>query len=367
MEHTGHGPGWNPPGRARVTGPAADRAKLRAKPGVVIPLVTEVLRRGHGTPDPGRRQDVLHPSEMCKANWCHLHTYNRLTGKTPYSDGKFSFVLQNIFAEGNFIHEKWQTWLQQTGQLWGDWYCDRCMATVRRTADPTGMLSWCTEHSDHHWQYKEVTLWNDALNIYGHEDGALVDANCLVEFKSVGLGTLRFEAPELLARFYNRDSRQYDLDGVWKSITRPLSSHIRQVNLYMWLAREMGLPFDKTQVVYEFKVNQQVKEFTVPLSMETVQPMLDKAAEIKLALATGTPPACPDGGCKSCEEIIAPEAAPDDPGGDPGRSSGAPVRVVRRNRRRDDGARLHVSGETPDGNGPDTPGMENSTEGTDGE
>lgn len=366
MAAAGLGPGWDPAGKTRVTGTAAERSKLRGKTGVVIPLVTELLQKSHGVPDAGRRQDVLHPSEMAKAGWCHLHTYNRLAGLTPYSDGRFSFVLQNIFAEGNFIHEKWQTWLQKTGQLWGDWYCDRCMATVRRTAYPDHLLHQCMSDLRHAWQYREVTLWNDELNIHGHEDGALLDANCLVEFKSVGMGTLRFEAPELLSRYYNRTSHQYDLDGIWKGITRPFGSHIRQVNLYMWLAREMGLSFDKTQVVYEFKVNQQVKEFTVPLSMETVQPMLDKAAEVKEALKTGIPPACPNGGCKSCAEIVTPEAPADDPGGNPGSSGRTAVRAVRRRGRGDDGGRRDENGAPAARPGKDTQGMENNTEGIDG-
>lgn len=257
--------------------------------------------RSHGVPDVGRRQDVMHPSEMAKSDWCHRHTYLRLAGKIPYSDGSFSFTLQNIFAEGNFIHEKWQTWLQQTGQLWGDWYCDRCRATIRKVSNPSEMLSHCDGFNDHTWQYKEVTLFSHQYNVYGHEDGALVDANCLVEFKSVGMGTLRFEQPELLSRHYNHSTKQYDLDAIWKDIKRPFPSHVRQVNIYMWLAQEMGLPFNKTAVVYEYKVNQQAKEFLVQYSPELLEPIIAKVNAVNDAMKSGVPPACAFGGCKYCE------------------------------------------------------------------
>lgn len=320
-----------------------------------------VLQSRHGKPDPGRRQDVLHPSEMCKKDWCTRGTYLRLSGASP-APGSFSFTLQNIFAEGNFIHEKWQAWLARSGKLWGDWYCRRCMATVRRTAEPGKDPELFCLGSDyrHKWEYREVTLWDDELNIHGHEDGALTDPSCLVEFKSVGMGTLRFENPELLEKHYVRELKQYDLDGLWKSIARPFASHVRQVNIYMWLAQRMGYPYDRTQVVYEYKINQQVKEFTVPFSQDIVEPMLEGARKIKAALAAGITPGCPNDpgkGCKECrpyEETArgdADERGTADPG--PGARNGAPVRAVRRGGQRDVRGRRAENGKTPDRDGPD--------------
>lgn len=320
--------------------------------------------KSHDIPDPGRRQDVMHPSEMAKADWCHRHTYLRLAGKIPYSDGSFSFTLQNIFAEGNFIHEKWQTWLQQTGQLWGDWYCDRCMATVRRTADPEMGLRECGGGLRHRWQYKEVTLFSNKYNVHGHEDGALVNANCLVEFKSVGMGTLRFEQPELLSRHYNHSTKQYDLDAIWKDIKRPFPSHVRQVNIYMWLAQEMGLPFNKTAVVYEYKVNQQAKEFLVQYSPELVAPILTKILQVNDAMKTGVEPACVFDKCKYCGPYDKKEAAAAaGPHGDAGGSDPAPPRVVRVRGRRDDGGRRDDVGQAADGHGADQAAVETDAEG----
>lgn len=329
----------------------------------MLPLVKGVLSARHGIPDPGRRQDVLHPSEMCKKDWCHRASYFRLEGKAPSSAGNFSMTLQNVFAEGHAIHAKWQNWMAKSGQLWGDWHCPVCLATVRRTAVPSEMLATCFKMRAHLWEYQEVTLWDDELNIYGHEDGALIDARCLVEIKSVGIGTLRFEAPDYLGRYYHRELRQYDLEGLWRDLHRPLDGHVRQVNIYMWLAHRMGLPFEKTAMVYEFKANQQVKEFLVQFDPAIVSPILDKAAQVREARLAGEPPDCPNGGsCKECgpyeEAPVAESREPDRPADPvhrpaPGAVRGSGWSVHRTGR--------DEAGETEGGNGPDLPAVETDT------
>lgn len=280
----------------KVTGRLAQLREAKNTNGHVLPLVKEMLvKRGLEPSD--RRQDCLHPSEMAKADWCPRASYFRIIGQTRPRE-LISFNLENIFMEGNMIHEKWQKWLMETGELWGDWYCaySESHFTGKAADLPTGYA--------YHWKYKEVSLVHEELNIYGHEDGALVKENCLVEFKSVGIGTLRHENPGLLSKHYLTMGPRgiYDLDGVWKSITRPMMSHVRQVNIYLWLAQQMGLPFDTCAVVYEYKVNQQVKEFEVKLSMDIMRPIIVKADEVRVAVERGLPPECPagDDGCKYC-------------------------------------------------------------------
>ena len=52
-----------------------------------------------------RRQDIIHPSEMAKADWCPRATYFRIkTGHVP--EKKYNFVLENIFDEGHATHRK---------------------------------------------------------------------------------------------------------------------------------------------------------------------------------------------------------------------------------------------------------------------
>jgi hypothetical protein len=290
----------------KVTGRLAHLREAKNTQGKVLPLVKEMLVKRSLVPS-DRRQDCLHPSEMAKADWCPRASYFRITGNTHKVE-MHSFNLENIFAEGNMIHEKWQRWLKDTGDLWGDWYCARC---GRKETCRSGFLD-KENHKEfggicaHAWEYHEVTLAHPELNIYGHEDGALVSKNCLVEFKSVGLGTLRHENPGLLSKHYLTMGPRgiYDLDGVWKSITRPMMSHVRQVNIYLWLAQQMGLPFDSCAVVYEYKVNQQVKEFEVKLSEQIMEPILRNAQGVRDGIERGFPPVCPQGedGCKYCTD-----------------------------------------------------------------
>lgn len=279
----------------RIKGKLAERAK---ETGVVVPIVTDYLRNRE--PE-FRRQDIIHPSEMAKADWCVVDTYNHIM-HAGRSREELKFTQENIFAEGNAIHTKWQGWLQASGELWGDWKCVICQESEYNASYRDVMDIYCQDvNGTHRWEYAEIPLHSDSHMIAGHADGAVRD--CLIELKSVGLGTIRIDDPRLLNKYHVESSsgkKVYDLDGLWNNIHRPVPSHMRQGQIYLWLAREMGLPFTKIQFVYEFKPNQQVKEFSVSLSEEIVNPLLEKALRIKDAVLSGTPPVCDLEGCKSC-------------------------------------------------------------------
>lgn len=273
---------------------------------------------------PVHRTSIIFPSEMAKTNWCPRATYFRMSG-VPDPVSKSFFTMENVFAEGNAIHSKWQGWLSETGKLWGDWKCSRCAESSQNSLKPsdytsgscvgTGWVKLGTSHFTrdlvsasreafpHDWRYKEVTLRSVSLPVGGHADAALTESNILVELKSIGIGTLKYESPKLIEEnsYTVRGKKILDIDGLWKSINRPLTSHLRQGNIYLWMAKEIGLPFDRISFIYEFKANQQVKEFVVPMSIEVLQPMLDTAKVIKDALRIRTAPDCPYNGCSLCK------------------------------------------------------------------
>lgn len=291
-----------------IKGKLADRAR---ETGVVIPIVAAHLR--NRTPE-FRRQDIIHPSEMAKADWCPVATYNHILHGKPREELKFT--QENIFAEGNAIHHKWQTWLKESGKLWGIWKCQICHKQLQCSSgalEPADEYDYCPvcrpDLIRHRWDYREIPLRSTSHIIAGFADGGILDENCLIELKSVGLGTLRMEEPALLNRHRVKtadDKWITDIDGLWKNIRRPTPSHMRQGQIYLWLAREMGLPFTKIQFVYEFKPNQQVKEFSVSLNEEILAPLLDKALRIKHAIERGKPPVCELEECKSCPDEGAP-------------------------------------------------------------
>lgn len=281
----------------------SDWSKLQSQKStgqLVIPTCKQYLMEQWGKSE----RDIVHvhPSEMAKKDWCERSTFCRIHLNRKI-DEKFNFTLQTIFDEGHQIHDKWQSWLKAAGKLWGDWSCMCCERRWHGVSADLPRDCWTTAegvYRDHIWRYEEVALETGIMT--GHEDGAIEDR--LIEFKSVGIGTLRHDAPDLLQKFYKKPLKGYDLDGLWSTLKVPLKSHLRQANIYMWMAQEMGgeyARFNRCSIVYEFKPNQQSREFVVPFSEEIVAPLLDRVAIIEYALETGVPPPCPYGGCKQCQ------------------------------------------------------------------
>lgn len=277
--------------RARPRGRLADLAEAKKHGNLVGRIEQHLLAQKDKPTD--RRQDVLHPSEMAKADWCPRQSYYRLSGATPMNPQaeKMNYVLEAIFEEGHEIHRKWQKWLQDIGVLWGDWECPVCKNRMRQVTFPGRCFICYTDHGiEVFYEYKEVPLQAESKYlIAGHEDGADIEQNALVEIKSIGIGTLRMEEPELLKKHHKTvDGKKiYDIDGIWRDLKRPLRSHVKQTGIYLALCEEMGLPFDKVIFIYEFKANQQRKEFVLKPSKEIIQPLLDAALEIRRELAAG--------------------------------------------------------------------------------
>ena len=288
--------------KVRPEGKLKEALDLKKSKDFIIPIAQKVMLDNSG-PDPDRRIDVIHPSEMAKADWCIRATVMRILGDLRPEE-EFSPFLENIWEEGNFIHLKWQNWLAQSGRLFGNWKCIRCgtkMYGVTHDAIAEyGICCWDSEKhtAPHHsWQYAEFNMSHGL--VHGQVDG-IID-NHIVEFKSVGMGTLRIDAPKLMKENYHKDLKLYDINAIWRGIKRPLPSHSRQGLTYLWLAEMNGLPYDLATFVYEFKPNQQVKEFTVKQNKRILKPLLDKVHKIEDGVASGKAPACEFGGCKYCD------------------------------------------------------------------
>lgn len=246
-----------------------------------------------------RRQDCIHPSELCREDFCPRAVYYRMSGRP--TSAAVPFALQSIFDEGSTIHAKWQGWLWDMGDLVGRFSCLRCRSE--------GIASrWWGTAPTHcpkcraprpYLSYDEVPLADPEHLLAGHAD--LRVGMMLGEIKSVGLGTVRIEAPQLYARHTHKiidgaERTLVDLAGMWRGIKRPFTPHVRQIMLYLHCT---GL--DQAVVLYECKWNQQAKEFLVGYSPQIVEPMLDACLDVKYALKTQKPPVCPHGGCPLCQ------------------------------------------------------------------
>ncbi|MFK0015792.1 hypothetical protein [Streptomyces sp. NPDC091027] len=251
--------------------------------------------------DNSRRQDIIHPSEMVKSDWCPKATFLRITTGVHHKQS-FGFQSLNIFDTGHESHRKWQNRAWDIGWLEGTFKCLHCKHTWWATspaACPT-----CTSPA---LEYAEVPLSAEESHlIAGHSDGMLTPARSLLEIKTVGEGTVRFEEPERLSKFLVDlpDGRSMvDLPAMWSSIKVPFPTHIRQGQIYLWMAQARGLDVDRMTFVYESKFHQDVKQFVVRFNPDIIAPLLKAARDIKDRIANGdSAPHCVNGDiCKQCK------------------------------------------------------------------
>ena len=258
-------------------------------------LLGDVERHLMLKPPSNRRTDVLHPSEIIKDDWCHRYAFYLLKGGESKKE-KPGLRLQNIFDEGHAIHAKWQDRFNEMGVLYGYWYCD---------TDERGEWGISSEINagPSVFEYREVPLKDESLRIHGHADGWIkgLGDDCLIEIKSIGAGTLRFEAPDILA------DAGYDITKAWKNIRRPFRSHLLQGQMYLELARRMfGEDAPKEIVfIYELKADQDYKEFTVKANFDIVERIFNAAKKVVDAVEADKMPQCnvSEDGCKQCDLI----------------------------------------------------------------
>lgn len=229
-----------------------DMKRILNSPHRLLPVAERYLLESNVEKSLERDKLHLHPSEICKKDWCPRQSYYRIIGLPEPAE---SFTLQrlNVFAEGNLIHQKWQSWLTEAGVL----------------------------------EQAEVPVVNKEHRILGHADGIISDkkGRAVLEIKSVGVGTIRFEDYPLFARYAKGE---ITLDAMWNSITHPFDSHIRQLQLYMYC-----LDIHEGIVIYEWKPSQDVKEFSVQYQPELVDPILASCMSVQLSLDEGLPPSRP--------------------------------------------------------------------------
>lgn len=240
--------------------------------------------------DTSRRTDVLHPSEMSGSDWCHRASYFQLSGRPVVGKRAPSFKLLSVFEEGHSIHAKWQGWFHEMGNLYGKWYCAECEEMFWGGSD-------C---HDGPLEYREVPLFYEPLRIYGHSDGWLVGLGdpLMLEIKSVGMGTFRYEVPDLIAEYDG------DFEKIWKNVNAPFMKHITQVQIYMKLAELLQLENHPQEavIIYEAKATQDVKEFVIPKSDFGIEHIFEAAKQIVDAVDKGEPIPCniSANGCYKC-------------------------------------------------------------------
>jgi rubrerythrin len=229
----------------------------------LLPKIKAHLQESYNAKSAHRDTDHLHPSELSKKDWCPRSAYYKIMAY-PESKSYYDVSRLNVFEEGNAIHKKWQKWLKEIGVLWGFWYCGKC-GHYWQDKSP----SLCPSCQTDYITYREVPIRDDEHMILGHADGEIEDdqGRALIEIKSIGPGTIRWEMPSL---YFEYESGNLSLDKMWDSINRPFPSHLRQGNLYMHCRK-----IDTMIYIYEWKPDQRIKEFELKINRSLVEPILD--------------------------------------------------------------------------------------------
>lgn len=255
-------------------------------------LLGAVERYVLSRPFEDRAQNVLHPSDIIKSEWCALASYHALRGDYVEVREKPSLRLQSIFDEGHAIHRKWQNYFREMGVLYGQW-------------GVKGNWGLSTDLNAEGLEYLEVSLFSNKHRIAGHADGWIktIGDDCFIEIKSIGAGTIRLEEPSLFGAENN-------LDTAWKNIRRPFNSHYKQGQVYLHLAHLMveeghldSAP-EEMVFIYELKADQAYKEFVVQYNPEHVSKIFESALDVVWAVDNNRPPVCtvnPLIGCKRCQ------------------------------------------------------------------
>lgn len=223
----------------------------------------------------------LHASEMCKGNWCPRASWYKVTGVPPEKeDNRNWYRMNSILVEGNYIHTKWQTWLWEMGVLEGMWLCQDCGERWWALAPVV-----CQACASIHVEYAEVPIEQPDIMSVGHADGIyqMDGERAALEIKSIGLGTLRFDAPDLYDAIQDGTM---SLDQAWKSIKTPFPVHLRQGMVYLRYMREQ-FGIDKIRFVYEFKPTQEFKSFMVTYNEKYLAKIINGAKAVKRAVDTG--------------------------------------------------------------------------------
>jgi hypothetical protein len=243
-----------------------------------------------------RDKTVIHPSEMCKADWCQRSTWHRLMGHTAREAPPVPLRLSLIFETGTESGKKWQKWTRDMGILWGMWECRICGHAKLAWSNELGGVCPAVVDARHRWKYREVPLRHGLVG--GHADGLVNptgDENFIMENKTIGPGTLRM---------LNIEEDPDATHGQFSRITKVLPDHFRQTQIYMRMSQslvpEVG-PINRGVVIYEQKADQQVREFVIEYDPRWTDHLFEAADDIRWSIDKDREVKCPFGGCSQCE------------------------------------------------------------------
>ena len=263
--------------------PAKSLAKIVGETFRDDKLVTRTARYVQQVGDNAKHRTGIYPAEMSHNNRCPRAIHYRLTGVEAQPQ-PLSIVTELIFNHGNTSHDWWQNNWWGMGILKGIFHCRACNLFWEDTSPQ--VCPRC-EMQRMFLEYKEVPFRSKKYNVVGRADADLVDDG-LAEIKTIGIGTIRHEAPHLI------EKHGENWDAIWKDIKHPFLSHRKQGWMYCFFLERPTIKF-----IYDPKfVSAAPKEFNVAFNPDLFDDILKECEDINLRLSKNQTPHRPEWAAK---------------------------------------------------------------------
>jgi hypothetical protein len=236
--------------------------------------IITVLRKKLGGYEEGRKRDVVHASDITKADFCPRQwAFLDLDGKENGHGQYIPTALRVTFDMGRALEKTLiEDWAGDT--VVGNWECRRCLALRSMCVKPK---NGCGKSTDCIWEYRQVYVESPVTGVIGSLD-ALFD-----------VGTSKL----LLTELKTMNATEFD------AIVAPLPEHRIRTNLYLKLVAESNSAYKNLINLHEGRVfyvsrsygkkhdgyNGEIlpfKEFVVLRDDAALKPVLQKATQLKI-------------------------------------------------------------------------------------
>jgi hypothetical protein len=241
-------------------------------------LTTRTARHVIVAGDNSKHRKGIYPAEMSHGDKCVRAIHYRLTDVPP-APSPMSIVTERIFDFGNISHGWWQKQWWDMGILKGDFACHGC-GLVWEGLSPHECPRCGMGRA--FLIYREVPFKSEEYGVVGRAD-ADTTTDGLIEVKTVGVGSIRWEAPHLVQKHGT------DWDALWRDIKHPFPSHRKQGMLYCFFLNR-----EKIKFIYDPKfVSAAPKEFDIVFNRDYIEDILQECLEINKRVADNLTPRRP--------------------------------------------------------------------------
>lgn len=247
--------------------------------GYIVPIIEEQIIVDSAKDSIKRRRDVFHPSEICFGLWCPREWLLCQREPSLYQKVKISKELQKRFDVGKVMHSYIQKKLGNAGVLFGVWECLRFCDDQNCTN--IGFKPKKEVCKKAIWTYKEPTVIDEELHLYGNVDGIIVKPpyKYTLEYKTIndrGFSTLidpvynhREQSMwylDLLSRGKFHQWNVFCQDDSVKDIVEELRPIVES-------------PYDGSIIVYQNKDDQSFREYKTDVKYDSSKTYLIPADE----------------------------------------------------------------------------------------